>query len=148
MSDLKEHILFECATEHMNQFSLIGFKKDYKKLFKTIMCSMQKYAEKECEKISEASITMTKEEIEAREEKIKELEEWKRCQNLKTKDRAGEWNDLVNKQALNEITNKENINKFVKFLKAEGIVVEEEDKPQDFNWLYDVWSGKNPMGLV
>jgi len=55
--------------------------------------------EKECEKISEASIKMTNEEIEAREEKIKELEEWQRCQNLKTKDRAGEWNALVNKQA-------------------------------------------------
>jgi len=100
-----------------------------------------KYADNFLKNIEAEVINQLKEEI-------KELKEWKRCQSLKTKDRAGEWNALVNKDALNETTNKDNIEKFVEFLKAEGIVIEEENKPQNFEFLYDVWSGKNPNGLL
>jgi len=93
-------------------------------------------------KIETRMVHAAEETITELKKRIEELEEWKRCQNLKTKDRAGEWNALVNKDALNEITNKENIKKFVEFLKAEGVVVEEEHKPQDFEHLYGVWTGK------
>lgn len=43
---------------------------------------------------------------------------------------------------------KEDLKMFVEFLKAEGIVIEEESKNQDFDFLYGVWSGKNPDGLL
>jgi hypothetical protein len=40
------------------------------------------------------------------------------------------------------------VKKFVGFLKDEGIVVEEERKPQNFEFLYSVWNGENPDGLL
>jgi hypothetical protein len=42
---------------------------------------------------------------------------------------------------------KEDLSKFLYFLKSEGIVIESENKPQDFEFLYSVWSGENPDGL-
>ena len=42
---------------------------------------------------------------------------------------------------------KESLRKFLYFIKAKGIVIEEEHKPQDFEFLYSVWSGENPDGL-
>lgn len=43
---------------------------------------------------------------------------------------------------------KKRMNMYVEFLKSEGIVVEEEHKPQNFEFLYSVWSGENPDGLL
>ena len=43
---------------------------------------------------------------------------------------------------------KADMNMYVEFLKAEGIVVEEEHKPQNFEFLYGVWDGTNPEGLL
>ena len=43
---------------------------------------------------------------------------------------------------------KKDLEIFIKFLKGEGIVIEEEHKPQDFEFLYGVWSGANPDGLL
>ena len=54
--------------------------------------------------------------------------------------------DFCDKYAEQET--KRNLEKFLYFLKAEGIVVEEESKPQDFEFLYGVWSGENPDGLL
>lgn len=44
--------------------------------------------------------------------------------------------------------NKSDLKRYVEFLKGEGIVIEDEHKPQDFEFLYGVWSGKNPNGLL
>jgi hypothetical protein len=43
---------------------------------------------------------------------------------------------------------KADLKKYVEFLKLEGIVIEEENKPQDFEFLYGVWIGENPNGLL
>ena len=51
-------------------------------------------------------------------------------------------------QAKHEEELKQAVEKFVYFLKAEGIVIEEEHKPQDFEFLYGVWNGENPDGLL
>ena len=57
--------------------------------------------------------------------------------------------NLSNKQPEQKHTFRKNdIKKYVQFLKNEGIVIEEEDKPQDFNLLFDVWTGKTPDGLI
>jgi len=62
------------------------------------------------------------------------------------------YSNITNIKVLVEKTQKlhtnEDVKKFASFLLDEGIVVKSEDKNYSMNYLFDVWSGKNPDGLL
>ena len=65
------------------------------------------------------------------------------------KEFPGEIFNSVSFRAYNgKIYTKADMKQFVEFLLAEGIIIQEEGKPQSLDFLHDVWSGKNPDGLI
>lgn len=60
--------------------------------------------------------------------------------------------DLKRKSQLEEenlkLHSDEDVKNFANFLMDEGIVTKSEDKNYSMNYLFDVWSGKNPDGLL
>jgi len=57
------------------------------------------------------------------------------------------------KERVKELEEKNNysqkdMKQFIEFLLAEGIVIQEESKSSNLDFLHNVWSGKNPDGLL
>ena len=59
-------------------------------------------------------------------------------------DMLGKQSDVVEEEKYTKFQMKQ----FVEFLLAEGIVIQDENSSSNLDFLHDVWSGKNPDGLL